>query len=53
MNTYVLLHFEHENDVTTIVKLDRATHLQLVHVAQYKSLRIILRTFLCSKCNRT
>ena len=30
MNTYVLLHFEHKNDLTIIVKLHRATRLRLV-----------------------
>ena len=38
MKTYVLLHFEHKNDV--IVKLHRATRLRLV--ALYKSLKIIV-----------
>ena len=30
MNTYVLLHFEHKNDVKIIVKLHGATRLRLV-----------------------
>ena len=28
-NNYVLLYFEHENDITIIIKLHRATHLWL------------------------
>ena len=31
MKTYVMLHFEHKNDVTIIIKLHKATHLQLAH----------------------
>ena len=34
MKTYVLLHFEHKNDVTIIVKLYRATRMQLVALLQ-------------------
>ena len=30
MNTYVLLQFEHKNDVTIIIKLHRASRLRLV-----------------------
>ena len=36
MNTYVLLHCEHKNDVTIIVKLHTATRLRLV--APYRSM---------------
>ena len=43
MNTYVLLHFEHKNDVTVIIKLHKATRLRLV--AQYKSLTMIVTSF--------
>ena len=49
MNTYVLLHFEDRNDVTIIIKLQRATYLRLV--ALYKSLIMIATSFLCSKYN--
>ena len=51
MNTYVLLHFEHRKDVTTIIKLQRATLLRLL--ALCKSLGMIATPFLYSKCNRT
>ena len=40
MQTYVLLHFEHKNDVTIIIKLHKTAHLQLV--ALYKSLTMIV-----------
>ena len=40
MKTYVVLHFEHKNDVTIIIKLHKATHLQLT--ALYKSLTMIV-----------
>ena len=51
MNTNVRSHFEHKNDVTIIIKLHRATRLWLVSL--YKSLTMIVTSFLCSKCNRT
>ena len=51
MTTHVLLHFEDKNDVTIITKLHRATHMWLV--ALYKSLTMIVTSFLCSKCKRT
>ena len=44
INTYVLLHFQHKNDVTIIIKLHRATRLWLV--ALYKSLTMIVTSFL-------
>ena len=50
-NKYVLSHFEHKNDVTVIMKLHRSTRLWLV--APYKSLTMIVTSFLSSKCNRT
>ena len=43
MNTCVLLHFELKNDVTIIIKLNRATRLRLK--ALYKSLRMIVTSF--------
>ena len=45
MNTYVLLHFEHKNDVTIIIRLRV--------VAPYKSLTMTVTSFLCSKRNTT
>ena len=51
LNIYDLLHFEHKNDVTIIIKLHKTTHLWLV--ALYKSLIMIVTLFLCSKCNRS
>ena len=45
MKTNVLLHFEHENDVISIIKQHRATRLWLV--ALYKSLIMIVTSFLC------
>ena len=51
MKIYVLFHFEHKNDVTIIIKLHRATRLRLVTL--YKSLTMIVASFLCPKCNRT
>ena len=50
MNTYVLLHFEHKNDVTIISKLHRAPRLQLL--ALYKSLTMIVASLLSSNRNR-
>ena len=43
MKTYVLLRFEHKNDVTIIIKLHVATRLQLMVL--YKSLTIIVTLF--------
>ena len=40
METYVLLHFEHKNDVTIIIKLHRASRLRIV--ALHKSLTMIV-----------
>ena len=51
IKTYVLLHFEHKNGITIIIKLDRAIQLRLV--ALYHSLKMIVTSFLHSKCNRT
>ena len=51
MNTYVLLHFEHKNDVTIIVKLlYGATRRRRVAL---RSLVMIVASFLWSKYNRT
>ena len=51
MKTYVLLLFEHENDVTIIVKLlYGATSCKRVALW---SLIMIMTSFLCSKCKRT
>ena len=49
MKTYVLLHFEHENDVTIIIKLHRTIRLRLV--ALYRSLT--MTSLSCSKRNRS
>ena len=43
MKTYVLLHFEHKNDVTIIIKLHNATRLRLV--APYKVWQWLWRNF--------
>ena len=43
MNTYVLLHFEHKNNVTILIKPDKAACLQLV--ALYKSLTMTVMSF--------
>ena len=43
MTPYVLLHFEHKNDVTIVIKLHRATCRRLL--ALYKSLTIIMSSF--------
>ena len=51
MDTYDLLHFEHKNDIQIIIKLPRATCLRLMVL--YKSLTVIVTSFLCSKCNWT
>ena len=48
MKTYVLLHFEHKNDVTIIIKLHRATRLRFV--ALYKRLTMIV-TLICMFTN--
>ena len=40
MKTFVLLHFEHKNDIKITIKIHKATHLQLV--ALYKSLTMIV-----------
>ena len=48
---FSVLHFEHKNDTTIVIRLHRATHLQIV--ALYKNLTIIVKSFLCLKCNRT
>ena len=43
MNTYDLLHFEDKNDVTVIIELHGATHLQPVGL--YKSFTMIVTSF--------
>ena len=40
MKTFVLLHFEHKNDIKITIKIHKATHLQLVVL--YKSLTMIV-----------
>ena len=58
---YIIKHLFHENlcpitfwtynNVTIIINLHRVTHLRLV--ALYKSLTMIVTSFILSKCNRT
>ena len=43
---YILLHFEHKNDVTIIVKL-------LYRARSHRRFIMIVTSFLCSKCNGT
>ena len=43
MKIYVLLHFEHRNDVTTIIKLQRAIRLQLLTQKFDNDLNIIFK----------
>ena len=44
MKIYVLLHFEHKNDVTIVIKLHRATRLRLVvmYLSEWRHKRILL-----------
>ena len=51
MKTYILLHFEHKNDVTIVIKLlYRATNRRRVAL---RSLIMAVTLFLCSKSIRT
>ena len=34
MKTFVLLHFDHKNDIKITIKIHKATHLQLVALIQ-------------------
>ena len=47
MKTYVLLHFEHKNDITIIIKLHRATRVR--PVALYEGLTTIGDVFTVSE----